>query len=37
MQLFDLQPPQPIDECLAVLGRFLCGGPGIGSMMVRLL
>ena len=36
MRLFDLQPPQPIDECLAVLGTFLCGGPGIASMMVRL-
>ncbi len=32
---FEINPPQPIDECLAVLGRFLCGGAGVGAMMVR--
>ena len=32
---FEVSPPQPIDDCLAALGKFLCGGPGVTAMMVR--
>ncbi|KAK9916399.1 hypothetical protein WJX75_002178 [Coccomyxa subellipsoidea] len=30
---FEINPPQPIEDCLVALGNFLCGGPGISSMM----
>ncbi|EIE19938.1 hypothetical protein COCSUDRAFT_44339 [Coccomyxa subellipsoidea C-169] len=30
---FEINPPQPIEDCLVALGKFLCGGPCIGSMM----
>ncbi|EIE19942.1 hypothetical protein COCSUDRAFT_58179 [Coccomyxa subellipsoidea C-169] len=30
---FEINPPQPIEDCLVALGKFLCGGPGISSMM----
>lgn len=32
---FEVNAPQPIDDCLAALGKFLCGGPGVTAMMVR--
>ena len=32
---FEINPPQPIDDCLLRLGQFLCGGSRLSPMMVR--
>ena len=32
-RLSEISLPQPVDDCLQVLGRLLCGGPGHGPVM----
>lgn len=31
--LLEATLPQPIDDCLKILGRMLCGGKGYGAVM----
>ena len=32
-RMFEYSVPQPVDDCLHVLGRFLCGKPGHGPVL----